>query len=221
MPGKNLREVNGKPLIVFAIECGLRVPAIDRLIVSTDSERIARVARQWNAEVPFMRPAELAGDEVPMLPVMQHALREAEKIYRGTVETLVLLDPTAPLRTVDDVDGALALFHRSDCDAVISGNSAHRSPYFNMVVPDRGYMRLAIPSEADVGRRQDSPPVYDLNTVVWIYCRDALMVEQARIPQKTLLYEVPAERAIDLDTELDFRILEAMLTGHQEASLKE
>lgn len=211
VPGKNIRLVLGKPLISYSIECGLECPSIDHLIVSTDSQEIADIARKCGADVPFIRPKELAGDTVPMLPVLQHAITVTEKQYDKTISAVVLLDPTGPLRTVDDVEGCLKLYRDSDCDAVVSGNRAHRSPYFNMVVPYNGYIRLVIPTSEPIGRRQDSPPVYDLNTVVWVYSRKALMEEKARIPRRTLLYLVPPERAVDIDTELDFRILECLL----------
>lgn len=211
VPGKNVKTVLGKPLIAYAIECGLKCPSIDHLIVTTDSEQIASIARQCGADVPFIRPDELAGDTTPMLPVLQHAVTASEEYYQKTVEALLLLDPTGPLRTVDDVEGCLKLFKDSDCDAVVSGNKAHRSPYFNMVMPNNGYVRLVIPTPEPIGRRQDSPPVYDLNTIVWIYSRKALMEECVRIPERTLLYVVPCERAIDIDTELDFKILEFMM----------
>lgn len=212
VPGKNIKSVCGKPLIAHAIECGLKCPSLDHLIVTTDNQEIADVAREWGAEVPFMRPDELARDETPMLPVLQHALTASEKHYSKMVKILVLLDPTGPLRIVDDIEGCLKLLRESDCDAVISGNMAHRSPYFNMVMLNDDYARLVFPSSEPVGRRQDSPPIYDLNTVVWAYYRKALMEEKARVPKRTLLYLIPPERAIDIDTGLDFEILE-FLTG--------
>lgn len=211
VPGKNIRPVLDKPLIAYAIECGLKCPSIDHLIVSTESQEIASIARKCGADVPFMRPRELAEDTTPMLPVLQHAVVASEEYYDKMLSTLVLLDPTGPLRTVDDVENCLKLFKSSNCDAVISGNVAHRSPYFNMVIKENNYVRLAFPTSKPIGRRQDSPPVYDLNTVVWVYSRKALMEERARIPKKTLLYLVPPERAIDIDTELDFKILEFMI----------
>ena len=211
VPRKNIRSVCSKPLIAYAIQCGLNCSSLDHLIVSTDDPEIAEISENWGADVPFLRPSELAEDTTPMLPVMQHAIVEAEKYYENEVGVLVLLDPTAPLRTVDDIENSLRLFRNSDCSAVISGNAARRSPYFNMVVPKDGFVRLAIFDKNAIGCRQDSPPVFDLNTVVWIYSRSALMEERSRIPQKTVLYEVPAERAIDLDTELDFKILQALM----------
>ncbi len=212
VPGKNIRLVRGKPLIGYAIECGLKAASIDHLIVSTDRPEIAEIAVSFGADVPFMRPAELATDTAPTLPVLQHAVVEAEKHYGKTVECIVVLDPTAPLRKTEDIEACIQMFKKSNCDAVISGNVAHRNPYFNMVQNRDGYMDLVIPSGHSITRRQDSPEVFDLNTVAWVYSRKALMDEKARLPKKTLLYKVPSESSIDLDTEFDFSLLERFLT---------
>jgi len=211
VPRKNIRLLCGKPLLAHAIECGRACPEVDHVIVSTEDTEIADIARDYGADVPFMRPAPLAEDTAPMLPVLQHAVEQAEVRYGQRLELLVLLDPTGPLRIPDDISRCVELARGGNCDAVISGNRAHRSPYFNMVAPDGDYVKLAAASATGVGRRQDSPPVYDLNTVVWVYSRRALMQEQARIPKKSRIYLVPPERALDLDSELDFEILEAII----------
>lgn len=213
VPGKNIREFKGKPLIAHAIGCGKECGIINHLIVSTDSNEIAAVAKQWDAEVPFLRPAELADDRTPMLPVMQHAITEAEKIYKSEVSVLILIDPTAPLRTSDDIKNAFELFSSSDCDAVVSGSRSHRSPYFNMVKIENDYARLVIDTPQPIACRQQAPATYDLNTIVWIFSRRALMEEQARLPKKTLVYETPRERSVDIDTEADWRLLH-FLTQH-------
>ena len=212
VPGKNIRPVLGKPLIAYAIECGLESPSVDHLIVTTDSPQIASIAREYGADVPFMRPAELSADTTPMLPVLLHAITEAEGHYNEKVDAIVLLDPTGPLRAVDDVEQCIKLLRDSSCDAVVSGNTAHRNPYFNMAVQNNGYVRLMAQASEPVGRRQDCPVVYDLNTVVWVYSRRAIMEERARIPERTLLYLVSPERAIDIDTDLDFEILEFLMS---------
>ncbi len=212
VPNKNLRLVSGKPLIVHAIECGLQNEVIDHLIVSTDSKKIAAVARDSGAEVPFMRPKELATDEAPMLPVIEHAIIETEKHYAEQVDCLILIDPTAPLRSINDLTGAFELFRSGDCDAVVSGSVARRNPYFNMVQKKSTYYTLVNNSSQMIGRRQDAPEVFDLNTIVFIYTRAAVMEQKSRIPEKTLLYEIPVDRAIDLDTELDFIFLDFILS---------
>jgi len=209
--GKNLIPVFGKPLIAYAIECGKKCPSIDRLIVSTDSPEIAEISSKYGAEIPFIRPAELANDTAPMLPVLQHAIIKCEKYYSKVVEAVILLDPTGPLRTVEDIENSLEILRQKECNAIISGNTAHRNPYFNMVTLNKGYVVLANPSGKMIGRRQDAPKVFDLNTVVWVYSRKALMEEKARIPKRTILYMIPPERAIDIDNEFDLKLLEFQL----------
>lgn len=212
VPGKNVRPVNGKPLISYAIECGMMCPSIDRLIVSTDSEKVAAVAKEAGAEIPFIRPADLAQDTTPMLPVLEHALLTTESECGCRVEAIVLIDPTAPLRTVEDVEGAIARFKEGDVDTVISCSEAHRNPYFNMVsVNDDGLAQIVIESHPPIGRRQDAPKVYDMNTVVWVFSRKAILEEKARVSHRSGMYLVPSERAVDLDTEFDFTLLETML----------
>jgi CMP-N-acetylneuraminic acid synthetase len=215
--GKNVRLVAGRPLIVYAIECALRCPSIDHVIVSTDSREIAEVAEKYGADVPFIRPAGLAEDATPMLPVLQHAIVEAETYYSKTVECLVLTDPTAPLRTVEDVERCLEQLRTGPYDAVITGHTAHRNPYFNMVRPVDHYAELVCTPLREVGCRQDAPAVFDLNTIAWVYSRNALMEERARLPKHTGLCLVPPERALDLDTELDFQFLEFLLTRKSDA----
>ena len=215
IPNKNIRLLRGKPMIVYAIECAQRCPSINKVWVTTDSRTIARIAKQSGACVPSLRPSILAEDTTPMMPVLQHALSEAEQYFHETVRRLVLLDPTAPLRSVADVERALQVFSQNPCDAVVSGNLAHRNPYFNMVRTEGPYVKLVNETTRDIGRRQDAPEIFDLNTVVWIYSRDAIC-EGKRLPQRTLLYRVPRDRAIDLDSELDLRMIECFM-DHRES----
>ena len=151
-----------------------------------------------------------------MLPVMQHAVETVEAIYREKVNILILLDPTSPLRKVKDIEEALSLFHDGSCQAVVSGCKAHRSPYFNMVRVEENFVQILIHSDKDIGCRQDCPPVYDLDTTVWIYSREAIMDIRKRIPPRTRLYLVPEERSIHLDTELDFMIVEFLMKESSE-----
>ncbi len=220
---KNVRSLVGRPLIAYAIEVGLSCPSIDRLVVSTDDGEIARIARVLGAEVPFMRPASLARDDTPMLPVLRHALECMERIHETIVSTVVLLDPTSPFRTVDDIDRALGLFYKDGgCHAVVSGCMARHSPEFNMVRLEEGRARLLMPTARHIGRRQDCPPSYDLDTTVWIYSREALMEIGERIPPDTRLYQVPEERSFHIDTEFDFMVAELLLnhnlTGEADVS---
>lgn len=208
---KNIRPLLGKPLIAYSIECGLSCPSIDRLIVSTESERIAGISKNCGVEIPFMRPSELARDDTPMMPVLEHALNECESIYKSHIEGIVLLDATSPMRTVNDVENCIRIFKNGDYDAVISAVPARRNPYFNMVVPENDRIRLVVEPEKQITRRQDCPPVYELNNSIWIFSRKAILEERKRIPEKSTIYLMDESRSVDVDSELDFKILELLM----------
>jgi CMP-N,N'-diacetyllegionaminic acid synthase len=188
---------------------------LDKVIVSTDSTEIAQVAEAAGASVPFIRPADLADDNSPMIEVLRHAVLAVEQAEETQVEAVVLIDPTAPLRKVSDVEGAIALFQEKSCDAVVSANLAARNPYFNMVEEQDGYVRLVKSSKKEIIRRQDCPVVYDLNTVVWVFSRWTVLECGERIPPRTVIFEIPAERAVDLDAEEDFRYLSFLMDSHR------
>lgn len=208
IPRKNLQLVNGRPLISYAIQIGLEVPELDHYIVSTDDKEIAEVSRSLGANVPFLRPFELATDIAPMMPVLEHSLLECESFFSTEVSAVVLLDPTAPLRTIEDVSNCIEIFDKHDCNAVISVNESSKNPYFNMISLDNGYCQLVMHPNTEVNRRQDAPEVWDMNTVVSIYSREAIVREKNRIPTKTIPFIVPRSRSLDIDTLDDLRFLE-------------
>lgn len=216
LPGKNIRALGGRPLIAWAIEQARSVASIDRVIVSTDSDEIATVALAAGAEVPFMRPAELAGDRSAEWLVWRHALtylRHADDRYPTA---LIIVPATAPLREPSDLRRCLDEFERGDVDMVITVTDAHRSPYFNMVrTMDDGYAALVIPPSATVTRRQDVPVVYDMTTVGYVARPEFVMERDGMFQGRVRAVYVPPERALDIDTPLDFRIAE-MLLGHND-----
>ena len=211
IPDKNLLKIMGKELVRLAAEVGQQVGEIDKLICSTDGERIAQVARDSGVEVPFMRPKNLAEDRTPMLPVMEHAINEVERIHRCRVKSVVILDPTAPMRTAHDVRSAIHFYDSNDVDLVVSVHKGHHNPYFNMLEQVDGYFELPKGGDKNYGSRQQVPTVYQINTVVWIYSREAVMEERVRIPKKTLIYEFPEDRSVDIDTSDDLRKLNFFL----------
>ena len=210
---KNIRPLAGKPLIAHAIECGLNSRWIDRVIVSTEDAEIADVARQYGAEVPFMRPAELAQDDSPEWMAWQHAIREMEKIDGAPPDVFVCIPATSPLRAVEDLDACIEKLLDDDSpDIVITVREAERSPYFNMVtLAGDGAARLVIEPEGEVFRRQDAPLVYDITTVAYA-ARPAFILSAGRIfDGRVKAVEVPKERALDIDTELDFLFAEFLI----------
>jgi CMP-N-acetylneuraminic acid synthetase len=211
LPGKNIKLLNGKPLIAWAIEQALAVTRISRVIVSTDSEEIAAIARSWGAQVPFIRPPELAGDDSPEWLVWQHALGYLRDIEGGMPDVMVVVPTTAPLRISTDIDNCLDVFERSGSDMVITVTDAHRSPYFNMVRQNSdGTVGLVIPSEKNISRRQDAPPVFDITTVAYVARPDFILSKSAIFEGEVSSVHIPPERAIDIDTLLDFRFAEMM-----------
>ncbi len=210
---KNIRQLFEKPLVAYSIECGLACPSIDHMIVSTDSSNIADISRSYGAEIPFMRPSKLAADDTPMMPVLEHALNNCEKIYNKRIAALVLLDATSPLRTVNDVENCIKILWDGDCDAVISAAPARRNPFFNMVVSENGFIKLAIEPDKPITRRQDCPEVYDLTNSIWVFSRKAILKEKERIPEKSKLYLMDAGQSVDVDSEIDLKVLETLMKG--------
>lgn len=213
VPFKNLRLLAGKPLIAHAIQSALASEAINRVIVSTDDTEIASVARQYGAEVPFMRPAELAGDQSPEWLAWQHALRTLGQESTTVPDIFVSIPATAPLRAVSDIDACIVALQSSDADIVITVTPADRSPYFNMVTLDvESNAQLVIRPEGSIHRRQDAPPVYDVTTVAYAARPDFVLSANSVFDGKVKAVVVPTERALDIDTELDFQFAEFLLS---------
>lgn len=211
LPGKNVRLLAGRPLIAYAIETAGKSSFINRVVVSTDSEEIATIAQQYGAEVPFMRPKELAGHDSPEWLAWQHAIRTLEK-SGPRMNVFVSIPPTSPLRAVEDVDACIRTVLENDVDLVFTVKPAERNPYFNMVVLDeQGYARLVIPSHEHIHQRQAAPPVYDMATVAYGARPEFVLKANFMFEGKVKAVVVPPERAVDIDTELDFRFVEFLL----------
>ena len=212
LPGKNIRSLGGKPLIAWSIQHALAVERIERIIVSTDSEEIAAVARGHGAEVPFLRPVELARDDSPEWLAWRHALNYVCETTGQQSEVMVSIPTTAPLRIALDIENCLDEYEKGGADMVITVTDAHRSPYFNMVKTNAdGTVGLVIPPQSIVARRQDAPPVYDMATVCYVANPEFVMTHNATFEGRVRAVHVPAERAIDIDTLLDFQIAESLL----------
>lgn len=212
LPSKNIRSLAGQPLIVWAIDQARAVERIGRVIVSTDSDEIAAVAREAGAEVPFLRPAELAQDNSPEWLVWRHALnylKESDGIYP---DALIVVPATAPLRAVEDLERCLDEYEKGGADMVITVTDSHRSPYFNMVkAHGDGTVGLVIPPEGSIIRRQDVPVVYDMTTVAYVARPEFVMTRNGTFEGRVRHVHIPAERALDIDTPLDFRIAECLM----------
>ncbi len=212
LPGKNIRLFGGKPLIAWSIEHALAVKRIIRVIVSTDSEEIAAVARDYGAEVPFIRPAELALDDSPEWLAWRHALIFMRETTGELPEVMVSLPTTAPLRLVLDIENCLDEYEKGDSDIVITVTDAHRSPYFNMVKElQDGTVGIVIPTDGSITRRQDAPVVYDMTTVAYVAKPEFVLRRGGAFEGRVRQVHVPLERALDIDTQLDFKFAEYLI----------
>lgn len=216
LPGKNIRSFCGKPLIAWSIQQALAVRRIKRVIVSTDSEEIAVIARDYGAEVPFMRPEELAQDDSPEWLAWRHALNYLKETMGEYPDIFISIPATAPLRNVNDIERCLDEYQKGDADVIITVTDAHRSPYFNMVKanPD-GSVRLVIPAPSLVTRRQDSPVVFDMATVCYVANPKFVISHNAIFEGRVKAVHLPPERSIDIDTIIDFRIAEFLAADCQ------
>jgi len=212
LPGKNIRLFGGKPLITWSIKHALDIKRINRVLVSTDSDEIAAIALKNGAEVPFMRPAELAGDDSPEWLAWRHALNYLRETTGELPEVMVSVPTTAPLRFPQDIENCLDEYEKSGADVVITVTHAHRSPYFNMVKTNAdGTVGLINPPNTAIARRQDAPIAYDMVTVCYVVKPEFVMTHDSIFEGRVRSVHVPTERAIDIDTMLDFQIAEHLL----------
>ncbi|MDP3651340.1 MAG: acylneuraminate cytidylyltransferase family protein [Rhodoferax sp.] len=212
LPGKNIRPLGGKPLIAWSVEHALAVKRIDRVIVSTDSEEIAQIALAYGAQVPFIRPAELAHDGSPEWQAWRHALNYLKENEGVMPSVMVSVPATAPLRLPIDIENCLDEFEKGDSDIVITVSESHRSPYFNMVKEnENGTVGLVIPPQLAIARRQDAPAVFDMATVAYVMSASFVLSHNSVFEGLVRAVKVPTERAIDIDTLLDFQMAEYLL----------
>jgi CMP-N-acetylneuraminic acid synthetase len=219
LPGKNIRPLGDKPLIAWSIQQALAVDRIDRVIVSTDSLEIASAARNFGAEVPFLRPAALATDESPEWLAWRHGLQYLKATNGAMPDLMVSVPATAPLRLSEDIENCLDEYEKGGADVVITITDAHRNPFFNMVKPNfDGTFDLVNTIESTITRRQDAPKVYDVTTVCYVANPRFIMENNSIFEGNVRAVYVPIERAIDIDTLLDFQIAETILSERKNTS---
>lgn len=202
--------MGGLPLVAHSIRVGLGIPGVSGVLCSTDSEEIRTVAEQHGATAPFLRPAELAGDGSPEWVSWKHLARHLIEAGASPEDLLVSLPATAPLRTVFDVESAITEHRTSGADVVVSCTPAARSPWFNMVERGAdGFLHTVMETYGGaVSRRQDAPEVFDLATVVYVTTLGFVLDSESLFDGNVAGVEIPLERAVDIDTQLDFDIAE-------------
>lgn len=209
LPRKNIRILGGKPLIAWTIEEALKSDCFAEVAVSTDDQEIAAVARDYGARVPFLRPGELATDETRGIEVVLHAMDWYEENERA-FDLLMLLQPTSPLRTTEDIRAALGVFTLKQAEAVVSVCPCEYPPVWaNTIGPDL-CMKDFIKKEA-LQNRQKLGIFYRLNGAIYLAGWDFLRRNRGFFGERTYAYIMPAERSVDIDAELDLKFAEFLL----------
>ncbi len=210
--GKNIKLLGEKPLIAYTIDSAKRSMLISDLIVSTDNQEIAEVARQYGAEVPFMRPKELAEDGTPHLPVMQHAIRFMEEKLGKKFDYVVILQPTSPFRTAEDIDETLGVLIKKGADSAVSLveiESAEHPMKIKKIENDL-VVQYCMKEEEGICR-QDLPIAYKRNGSVYAMKRDLIIKDNRLYGEKIVGHFIPKERSIDIDYPFDWVRAEYML----------
>jgi len=211
LPGKNIRPLNGKPLIAHTIEHALSSPTITRTVVSTDSEEIARISKEWGAEVPFLRPNHLADDSAGMASVLLHCLETLLQMESYRPDIVVLLQPTCPIRKSDDIEMALDRIVSGNAKALVSVTRTKANPYFTLIEVKNGIPELVKPS--NYVTRQEAPEVFQLNGSIFAWDTDVLISEKATLTKVSEIYIMDREHSVDIDDEHDFRLAELILNN--------
>jgi len=203
--------VGGKPLIAYTIRAALDAKVIDRVIVSTDSQEIADVARSFGAEAPFLRPPELAQDGTPGIEPILHAVRWLTDNEGYYPDYVMVLQPTSPLRTAEDISAATRLAQERQADSVVSVCLAHQHPYWMKQVSSDGRLMDFLPLDRTYSTRQELPPIYALNGAIYLVRRGTLLERRTFYTEHTYAYVMPAERSLDIDTSWDLYLADLIL----------
>ena len=204
IPRKNIKNLCGKPLIAWTIEESLKSKKLDNVVVSTDDEEIADIAQKYGADVPFMRPAELAGDSTPGIDTLLHAIEELPDF-----DSVLLLQPTSPLRTVEDIYGIIELVKVKKACSAVSVSEAISHPYWTYSL-ENGKLLNLYKNETKL-LRQDLPPAYNLNGAVYLASRNFLETKRAFKDESTLAYVMPRYRSVDIDNMDDWDFAEYLI----------
>jgi CMP-N,N'-diacetyllegionaminic acid synthase len=206
IPRKNIKPLMGKPLIGWTIDAVKQASCIDRIIVSTEDEVIASVACDLGADVPFMRPAEIAADDTPGVAPVLHAIEQLPEY-----EWVLLLQPTSPLRSAEDIDGIWQFCQEQGAPSVVSVCEVGKHPYWMYKCDAAQRLEPFIRGRPDMTRRQDLPAAYALNGALYLARTDWLVERRDFIGPETLGYIMPPERSVDLDTPQDWLWVEFLI----------
>lgn len=215
LPGKNIKLLLGKPLIAWTIEQALASKYLDRVVVSTDDKEISDISKKYRAEVPFIRPKELAMDNTKGIDVVLHAIDWLkENDMRKQCDLLILLQPTSPLRATEDINKAIELLFLKEAKAIVSVCEVDHHPLLANTLPEDGCMKDFIRKEIMNKNRQELPKFYRLNGAIYLAYCNYIKERKSFFGEKTFTYIMPRERSIDIDDEIDFELAEILIKNN-------
>lgn len=215
IPHKNVRNLCDKPLIAWTIEQGLKCKYLDKIIVSTDDHHISEISKQFGAQVPFLRPKEISKDDSSTVDAVIHALNYYE-INKYKVDIVVILQPTSPLRTSEDISMALKIFFENkDADSVVSVSKCNHSPYWSLKIENK-FLKANFGDKYLNLRRQDLPDLFLPNGAIYISSKNNIQKNKGFFGKRTMPYVMPYERSIDIDSIIDLKLAEILLGERDE-----
>lgn len=216
VPRKNIKDLAGKPLIYYAIKAAKESKYIDRIIVSTDDEEIAKVALKYGAEVPFLRPKEFATDTAKAIDTYIYTVDRLNKTYNDTIKEFTVLQPTSPLRTSTDIDNAIEIFYKNNAETVISVVKAEHPPTWYKKISKDGILVDYFQSVDNSLNRQEAEETYLPNGAIYVFKYDSLKYNYGYYNQKTYPYVMTTENSVDIDTIIDFKLAELIMLSKSE-----
>jgi CMP-N,N'-diacetyllegionaminic acid synthase len=213
LKNKNLLKLLNKPLIIHTLDQAKKIKAITKIVVSSNSKKILEISKR-KADFCLIRPEKLSDDYSSKVDAIKHALLKSETFFNTVFDLVIDLDITSPLRKKNDIQKALNIFLRKKPGNLVSGHSARRNPYFNQVMYKKNRLDLVCKSKKKIVRRQDAPKIFDLNASIYIWNRKDLISSKKVITNKTIFFEMPYSRSIDIDDNLDFIMVKHILKNN-------
>ncbi len=209
LPGKNIKLLHGKPLIAYTIEAALKANHVNRVVLSTDDSKIADIAKKYGAEVPFMRPENLATDDALAIDVYKYTLKRLSETEGSVISEFIVLQPTSPLRTAANIDDAIDLFKAKDADSVISYCREHHPVKWHKYITPEGKVQSIF--ENTIKNRQDEKPSYFPNGALYVFKSNVLETE-SYFTEKTYAFIMDRRNSVDIDTLDDFEYAEFLIS---------
>jgi CMP-N,N'-diacetyllegionaminic acid synthase len=208
---KNIKKINNKPLIIHTIDQAIKSKLFDKIVVSTDSDKICKISMKRGIDKCIKRPNELSNDYSPKLLSIKHAFIKSEFIFEQKFDILIDLDVTSPLRNISDIKKALNHFKKNGINNLISVCLSRKNPYYNMYEFKNKKLNRIASLSSQIKRRQDAPIVYENNASIYIWNRKAILKNSKILNKNTIFYEMPYERSIDIDSKFDFKIVKYLI----------